>query len=100
VSRLRLRLTPTNPDGTGGLAFLGKALIPFGVILFALSAVVSSGIAERILFSDASLQEYVWSYATLFVLALIVFAAPMLIFVPNLLALKTARLNGIRNARQ
>jgi hypothetical protein len=88
VSRLDLLLTPSHPDAAGGLAFLGKALIPFGLILFALSAVVSSGIAERILFEGAKLDQYLWSYVTLFVLALAVFAAPMLIFVPNLLALK------------
>ena len=92
ASRLNLVLTPTHPDGSGGLAFLGKALIPFGVILFALSAVVSSAIAEHILFEGARLQEYLWSYGTLFVLGLAVFAAPLLIFVPNLLALKQSGL--------
>jgi hypothetical protein len=88
VSRLDLLLTPTHPDAAGGLAFLGKALIPFGVIIFALSAVVSSGIAERILFMGAKLQDYQWSYLTLFVLASIIFAGPMLIFLPKLLLLK------------
>ena len=88
VSQLDLLLTPTHPDGAGGLAFLGKALIPFGIILFALSAVVASGIATRILLTGARLQEYMWSYLTLFVFALAVFVAPMLIFIPNLLALK------------
>jgi len=88
VSRLDLLLTPTHPDAAGGLAFVGKSLIPFGVILFAISAVVSSGIAERILFGGARLREYQWSYLTLFVFALAIFAAPMLIFVPTLLALK------------
>ena len=88
VSRLDLLLTPTHPDGAGGLGFLGKGLIPFGVILFALSAVVSSAIAGRILFSGAKLEDYQWSYLALFVIALAVFAGPMLIFVPKLLALK------------
>jgi hypothetical protein len=88
VSRLHLRLTPTHPDTAGGLAFLGKALIPFGVVLFALSAVVSSEIASRVLFMGATLGEYLWSYLSLFVLALGIFAGPMLIFVPTLLALK------------
>jgi hypothetical protein len=88
VSRLDLLLTPTHPDGAGGLAFIGKSLIPFGIILFALSAVVSSSILERILFMGAKLQEYQWSYVTLFVIALAVFAAPMLLFLPNLLKLK------------
>jgi len=88
VSKLDLQLTPTHPDGSGGLGFIGKGIVPFGVILFALSAVVSGGIASRILFSGGKLEDYQWSYATLFVIALIVFAGPLLIFVPRLLALK------------
>jgi len=88
VSRLELRLTPTHPDTAGGLAFLGKALIPFGTVLFALSAVVSSEIATRILFAGAKLSDYIWSYLSLFVLALGVFAGPLLIFVPKLAVLK------------
>jgi hypothetical protein len=88
VSRLDLRLTPTHPDAAGGLGFLGKALIPFGTVLFALSAVVSSQIATRILFTGAKLGDYIWSYLSLFVLALGVFAGPLLIFVAKLAALK------------
>jgi hypothetical protein len=88
VSRLDLLLTPPHPDGAGGLAFIGKSLIPFGIVLFALSAVVSSSIAERILFMDAKLEVYLSSYVTLFVIALAVFAGPMLLFLPNLLQLK------------
>jgi hypothetical protein len=88
VSRLDLLLTPTHPDASGGLAFIGKGLIPFGVILFALSAVVSSAIASRILFSAGRLEDYQWSYVALFVVFLLIFAGPMLIFVPKLLVLK------------
>ena len=88
VSRLNLVLTPTHPDGAGGLAFLGKALIPFGVILFGISTVVSSGVLERILYEGARLQAYLPSYVILFGFALAIFAAPLLIFVPKLLALK------------
>jgi len=36
---------------------LGKSLILFGIILFAVSAVMASGVAERILFTGARLQE-------------------------------------------
>ena len=87
-SKLDLFLSPTHPDKAGGLAFVGKGLIPFGLILFALSAVVSSGIGSRILFGGGQLEEYEWSYAALFIVLLIVFAGPILIFVPKLIALK------------
>jgi hypothetical protein len=88
LSKLDLQLMPTHPDAAGGLAFLGKGLIPFGLILFALSAVVASGIANRILYSGAKLDAFELSYAALFVIALVVFAGPLLVFVPKLIALK------------
>jgi hypothetical protein len=88
ISRLDLLLTPTHPDTAGGLAFLGKGIIPFGVVLFALSSVASGAIITRILFASAKLEDYQWSYVALFVLSLVVFAGPMLIFVPKLLVLK------------
>ena len=88
VSRLDLMLTPTHPDGCGGLSFVGKGLIPFGVVLFALSAVVSGAIANRILFAGGRLEDYQSSYVALFVVGLLVFAGPVLIFVPKLIALK------------
>jgi len=88
VSKLDLLLTPTHPDAAGGLGFVGKGLIPFGVILFALSAVVSSAIASRILFAGGKLEDYQWSYVALFVIFLVIFAGPILIFVPKLLVLK------------
>jgi hypothetical protein len=58
VSKLRLLLTPTHPDAAGGLAFLGKSMIPFGLILFALSATVASVIASRVLFGGGRLEGY------------------------------------------
>jgi hypothetical protein len=88
ISKLDLLLTPTHPDVSGGLAFLGKGLVPFGLILFALSAVVAGGIANRILYSGGTLGEFQSSYAALFVIALVVFAGPVLVFVPDLMALK------------
>lgn len=88
VAKLDLFLTPTHPDGAGGLGFLGKGSIPFGVILFALSSVVSAAIASRILFSGARLEEFETTYATAMVLVLIVFVAPLVVFAPKLFRLK------------
>lgn len=88
VSKLDLLLTPTHPDGAGGLGFLGKGTIPFGVILFALSSVVSASIATRILFGGATLEQFEIIYATLIVLVLIIFAGPLMVFAPKLFRLK------------
>jgi len=96
LSRLVLRLTPTHPDRAGGLGFLSQSLPPFGLILFALSSVVSGAIASRMLFEGGRFQEFQWSYAALFVLFLIIFAGPMLIFTPKLLALQARGLEEYR----
>lgn len=88
VSNLDLLLTPTHPDGAGGLGFLGKGCIPFGIILFALSSVVSAAIASRILFGGATLEQFEFIYAALIVLVLIVFAGPLMVFAPKLFRLK------------
>jgi len=92
VSKLDLLLTPTHPDGAGGLGFLGKGAIPFGITLFALSSVVSAAIASRILFSGATLEQFELIYVTLILLALIIFAGPLLLFAPKLFRLKQAGL--------
>jgi hypothetical protein len=88
VSNLNLLLTPTHPDSAGGLGFIGKGTIPFGVLLFALSSVVSGAIASRILFGGATLEQFELIYATLIVLLLIVFTGPLMVFAPKLFRLK------------
>ena len=88
ISHLDLALTPTHPDRTGGLGFLGHSLPPFGMILFASSSVTSGIIATRILFQGEKLQDYQWSYLALFVILVVIVTAPMLVFAPKLLALK------------
>jgi hypothetical protein len=88
ISKLDLLLTPTHPDGAGGLGFLGKGSIPFGAILFALSSVVSAAIATRILFGGATLEEFELTYAAFILLALVVFAGPLILFAPKLLRIK------------
>ena len=84
----RFLLTPTHPDGAGGLGFLGKGSIPFGIIVFPLSSVVSAAIASRIIFGGATLEQFEFIYATLIVLVLIVFAGPLMVFAPKLFRLK------------
>ncbi len=88
ISNLDLLLTATHPDGAGGLGFLGKGTIPFGVILFGLSSVVSASIASRVLFGGARLEDFEITYAALIVTLLIVFAGPLLVFSPKLFRLK------------
>ncbi|HJU11747.1 MAG TPA: hypothetical protein VJ728_12765 [Candidatus Binataceae bacterium] len=88
VSRLDLKMSAAHPDAAGGLAFLGKSLIPLGTIAFALSAVTSGGIASRVFIAGAELQSFAAAYGALLLITLIIFAGPLLIFTPRLMRLK------------
>jgi hypothetical protein len=88
ISRLDLFLMPAHPDGAGGLNLVGKGLIPFGYILFALSAVVAGAIATRVRYGGASLDQFISNYAAMILLGLIVLVLPVLVFVPKLIRLK------------
>ena len=88
ISNLDLLLTPTHPDGAGGLGFLGNASISFGIILFALNSVVSVAIASRILFGGATLEQFELIYGALIVIVLAVFGGPLIVFAPKLFRLK------------
>jgi hypothetical protein len=51
-------------------------------------AVLSSAIGTRIIFAEGRLENFELSYSALFVLALVIFTAPLLVFTPKLLQLK------------
>jgi hypothetical protein len=87
VAGLDLQLTPTHPDGAGGLGFLGKGMVPFGIVLFAASAAVSSAIASRVLFAGLPLATFYVPYGSLLVISLAVVVAPLFVFVTKLAAL-------------
>ena len=54
-------------------------------VLFAISAVAASSIATRILFGVGQLTDFEWSYLALFIIAVLVFGGPLLIFTPKLM---------------
>jgi hypothetical protein len=80
VSRLDLELTPTHPDRAGGLGFLGWGLASFGLVLLAISAVISGGMAGDILFRGSSLNELKYHVIVFVVLAIAILHAPLLVF--------------------
>jgi len=93
VSRLDLRLIPTNPDRAGGLGYLEIAQGYFATELFAFSAVLSASFAEDVWFSGASLETLLLPVTgTVLGFAVIVFG-PLLVFAPRLLE---AKLRGLR----
>ena len=88
VSRMDLALTPAHPDGAGGLGCLGKALIPFGGISFALSASISGAAMSRIIFGGARFQDFQTFFIAVAVLTVIIFAGPLVVFTPTLIVLR------------
>lgn len=80
VSRLDLALTPTHPDRTGGLGFLGWGLTAFGTVVVAYSTVFAAGFANEILHGGASLESLKYHAATVIVTALVILHLPLLAF--------------------
>ena len=58
VSRLKLNLMPTHPDGMAGLHFLGTSRRAYTQLLVAQGAVLSGMIASRIFYEGANLLEF------------------------------------------
>ena len=80
VSRLNLKLTPTHPDRTGGLGFLGWGLACFATVLAAVSTVFSAAFAAEILQHGESLNSLKFHIIIFAVTALFVLHAPLLAF--------------------
>jgi hypothetical protein len=92
VSRTRLRLEPTHPDGTAGLLFLARSGRAYRYVLLAMGTMLSGMIANRIFHDGASLPQFkVEIVGTVAVMALLVLG-PLMVFYPQL---KAARRRGM-----
>ena len=94
ISRLNLQLVPTHPDGCGGLGFLQRMPTVFAPVIMASSAVLAGRWAHDVLYHQTPVASLRLPMAIFVVLALVLFLAPLLVFVPNLLALKRQGLLG------
>jgi hypothetical protein len=88
LSKMDLRLVPTHPDLAAGLGFLSSAQAKYGIVVFAVSAVIAAKIGEEILYGGASLLDYKFIIAGYVVMMLIILLAPLLVFTPRLLMVK------------
>jgi len=80
VSRLDLELTPTHPDRTGGLGFVGWGAVGFATVLMAFSAFFSAGFADEILHRSGSLDSLKYHVAIFVVGGLVMLHIPLLAF--------------------
>lgn len=92
VSRIDLHLVPAHPDLSGGLQFVGASVRAFPMLCFALGAVVAGGVANRVVHQEMQLIDFKYIIATLVVVILIFFVAPLMAFTRKILQ---ARRRGI-----
>jgi hypothetical protein len=84
VSRMKLNLIPTHPDGAAGLAFVGKSAYAFGPILFAQGAILAGLVATRVLYRGENLMAFklqAGGFVAFFVFAIL---GPLLMFTPGM----------------
>jgi len=88
VSRIDLVLAPTHPDRVGGLSFLSAASGGFAVLALAHGALLAGWMATRILLLGEPLLAFKAEIALMTVFVLCITLAPLLVFVPQLVAAK------------
>ena len=92
VSRTRLNLEPTHPDGTAGLLFLARSGRAYRFVLLALGTMLSGMIANRIFHDGASLPEFKVEIFVAVVVFLLMTMGPLIFFYPRL---RAARRQGM-----
>lgn len=88
VSRLDLDVTPTHPDGAGGLGFLATSTYAFAPLLVAQSALVSGGVANRILYEGMQLAAFKMELVAGLLFPMLQVLGPLIVFTPCLLQTK------------
>ena len=86
TARLGLELVPTHPDRVGGLGFVERFATMFAPVVFVLSAVFASHQAHEVLYHAMPVASLKAPGAALLVLVLLLFLAPLLVFVGPLAA--------------
>jgi hypothetical protein len=84
VSRLKLNLVPTHPDGVAGLHFLAMSRRAYTQLLLAQGTVLSGMIANRIFYSGATLVSFKVELVGVVAVMLLVVLGPLLTFTPQL----------------
>lgn len=92
VSRIKMSILPTHPDGVGGLGFLGGQVIGFAPVLMAHGALLGGLIANRIFYRGAILKDFYLEIAVLVGFLMGIVFLPLLVFTPQL---ERARIKGV-----
>ncbi|QIG48104.1 hypothetical protein G5V57_10430 [Nordella sp. HKS 07] len=92
LSRQKLRLVATHPDGKAGLAFIGRYPNAYAVFMFGMSCVVGAALAHFLQKNTLAISTYGYAMAAWLIIVLGLFALPLLVFTPPLSALKARTL--------
>ena len=92
VSRIKLNLEPTHPDGTAGLHFLARTGRAYYLVLLALGTVLAGMMANRIFYEGAKLLDFKVEIVGTVGLLVFVVLGPLLVFTPQL---RVARRKGM-----
>jgi hypothetical protein len=86
VSRLKLNLLPTHPDGAGGLGFLTVSAHAMAPLLLAQSALLAGLIANRIFYEGARLPGFKMQILVVVIFLELQALGPLIVFMPALAA--------------
>lgn len=92
LSRLKLRLVATHPDGKAGLAFVGRYPNAYAVFMFGMSCVIGAALAHFMQKDALAITTFGYAMAAWLIIVLGLFALPLLAFTPPLSALKARTL--------
>jgi hypothetical protein len=92
VSRLELNFIPIHPDRCGGAGFLSTASEAFAPVLLAQGILLAGLIAGRIVYAGARLTDFNLDLVALVTVMLFAVLGPLLVFFPQLAAVKRAGL--------
>lgn len=84
VSRIPLRLNPLHSDLAGGLGFIDQSIYGFGPLVLAQSVLLSSVIADRILFEGAKLMDQQVDLIVVPIFLMVLVLTPLTFFVMQL----------------
>jgi hypothetical protein len=88
ISRLDLRLLPTHPDLAGGLGILAVAHVALAPLNFALLAILTGDYADHLHYAAADARDLLLRVGFAVLASTFALIAPLLVFIPRLLAAK------------
>ena len=88
VSKMKLVLIPTHPDGAAGLSFLSGAQQRLGTIAFAIGAVVAGQLENAIAYAGATVGGLKYVILGYCVCTTLILVTPLLLLIPTLVPVK------------